>query len=211
MVVLKNDGGVLPLAKTATCAGRQHRRQRRQHVRRLDDHLAGRDLVAGAGATSVKAGDGGGPGAAARVVYPPTAGNRAGATVGVAVIGETPYSEGCGDIPTPSAAPPACRDPPICDVQSPTSEAMAVKAAGLKTVVVLVVGRPMILRAADAIRGRDRGGVAAGQRRRRRHRRPVRRRQAERQAAVQWPRTMAQIPINWATRPTIRCSRTATV
>ena len=24
-----------------------------------------------------------------------------GATVGIAVIGETPYSEGCGDIPTP--------------------------------------------------------------------------------------------------------------
>ena len=27
-----------------------------------------------------------------------------GATVGIAVIGETPYSEGCGDIPTPSVA-----------------------------------------------------------------------------------------------------------
>ena len=44
LVVLKNDGNVLPLSKTRDGrAGGQQRREHRQPVRRLDDHLAGGD------------------------------------------------------------------------------------------------------------------------------------------------------------------------
>src|SRR5450432_1735474 len=67
----------------------------------------------------------------------------AGATVGVAVIGETPYAEGMGDSANLELA--------AADVAT----VQAMKTAGLKTVVVLVTGRPLLLDAilpiADAI------------------------------------------------------------
>jgi beta-glucosidase len=69
----------------------------------------------------------------ARVVYSGNGTTTTGAAVGVAVIGETPYSEGAGDDPDLSI--------PAAQVQA----VMALKAAGLPTVVVLIAGRPMIL------------------------------------------------------------------
>jgi beta-glucosidase len=67
----------------------------------------------------------------------------AGATVGVAVIGETPYAEGMGDSANLEVA--------ATDV----AVVQAMKTAGLKTVVVLIAGRPLLLDAitpiADAI------------------------------------------------------------
>jgi beta-glucosidase len=79
-----------------------------------------------------------------------------GATVGIAVIGETPYSEGCGDIPTPNGGNSCVSRPSTLSLDSADVQVVQkMKQAGLKTVVVLVVGRPMIIDAilplADAI------------------------------------------------------------
>jgi beta-glucosidase len=78
------------------------------------------------------------------------------ATVGIAVIGETPYSEGCGDIPNPQGGTNCVGRPNTLNLDSADVQVVAkMKAAGLKTVVVLVAGRPMILNpildVADAI------------------------------------------------------------
>ena len=108
-----------------------------------------------------------------------------GATVGVAVIGETPYAEGMGDSANLAVA--------AADV----AVVQAMKTAGLKTVVVLIAGRPMILDAilpiADAIvvawlPGSEGAGITdilfgdvhpSGK------------------LPQTWPMTMAQIPINF--------------
>jgi len=79
-----------------------------------------------------------------------------GATVGIAVIGETPYSEGCGDIPSPNGGGSCVSRPTTLSLDSADVQVVQkMKQAGLKTVVVLVVGRPMIIDAilpiADAI------------------------------------------------------------
>jgi beta-glucosidase len=69
-----------------------------------------------------------------------------GSTIGVAVIGETPYSEGCGDIPTPQGGTVCVSRPTTLDVDSAdVAVVQKMKSAGLKTVVVLVTGRPLIL------------------------------------------------------------------
>ncbi len=109
----------------------------------------------------------------------------AGADAGVVVIGETPYAEGRGDREDLSLA--------AADVEA----VRAVKRAGVPTVVVLVSGRPLILEPilsdADAIvaawlPGTEGAGVAdvlfgdyapTGK------------------LSHSWPRSMAQIPINW--------------
>ena len=62
-----------------------------------------------------------------------TASNTSGASVGVAVIGETPYAEGKGDSTDLTVA------------STDVDVVKAMKQAGLKTVVVLIAGRPMIL------------------------------------------------------------------
>jgi beta-glucosidase len=79
-----------------------------------------------------------------------------GATVGIAVIGETPYSEGCGDIPNPQGGTSCVSRPSTLSLDSADVQVVQkMKQAGLKTVVVLVAGRPMIIDAilpmADAI------------------------------------------------------------
>jgi beta-glucosidase len=79
-----------------------------------------------------------------------------GSTVGIAVIGETPYSEGCGDIPTPQGGTMCISRPTSLEVDSAdVAVVQKMKTAGLKTVVVLVTGRPLmldqILPIADAI------------------------------------------------------------
>jgi beta-glucosidase len=119
---------------------------------------------------------------AANVIYSDNASNTAGAAVGVAIIGETPYAEGMGDR-TELTVP---------EVATVT----ALKAAGLKTVVVLVAGRPVILdpilASADAIvmawlPGSEGAGVTdvlygnahpSGK------------------LPMSWPRSLQQIPIN---------------
>jgi beta-glucosidase len=119
---------------------------------------------------------------ASNVVYSTNGSSTTGATVGVAVIGENPNAEGTGDR-TDLTVPEA-------------STVMALKAAGMKVVVVLIAGRPMILdpilQYADAIvmawlPGSEGAGVTdvlfgdvkpTGK------------------LPMSWPRTMQQIPIN---------------
>ncbi len=134
LVVLKNDGNVLPLSKdTAVVA--------------LDGNNAdntggqcggwtiswqGQNGNIVPGATSIRQAFEGVIGTD-RVLYSIDGSNTAGATVAVAVIGEAPYAEGMGDRTDLSIAP------------GQVAYVQALKQAGLQTVVVLVSGRPMIL------------------------------------------------------------------
>jgi beta-glucosidase len=69
-----------------------------------------------------------------------------GSTVGIAVIGETPYSEGCGDIPNPMGGTLCVNRPTTLEVDSSdVAVVQKMKSAGLKVVVVLVAGRPLML------------------------------------------------------------------
>jgi beta-glucosidase len=69
-----------------------------------------------------------------------------GATVGIAVIGETPYSEGCGDIPAPAGGGSCINRPTTLSLDAADAQVVIrMKQAGLKTVAVLVAGRPMII------------------------------------------------------------------
>ena len=69
-----------------------------------------------------------------------------GSSVGIAVIGETPYSEGCGDIPTPVGGNLCSNRATSLSVDAAdVAVVQKMKTAGLKTVVVLVAGRPLIL------------------------------------------------------------------
>jgi beta-glucosidase len=69
-----------------------------------------------------------------------------GATVGIAVIGETPYSEGCGDIPVPVGGNSCANRPTTLSLDAADAQLVyQMKQAGLKTVAVLVAGRPMII------------------------------------------------------------------
>lgn len=108
----------------------------------------------------------------------------AGAGVGVAVIGETPYAEGKGDSTDLTVA--------AADV----NVVKTLKQAGLKTVVVLIAGRPMILDPlmayADAIvmawlPGSEGAGIT-----------DILFGDAHPSGKLphSWPRSMAQIPIN---------------
>jgi len=110
--------------------------------------------------------------------------STAGASIGVAVIGETPYAETKGDSTDLTVA--------AADV----NVVKAMKQAGLKTVVVLIAGRPMILDPlmayADAIvmawlPGSEGAGIA-----------DILFGDAKPSGKLPhtWPRSMAQIPIN---------------
>ncbi len=69
-----------------------------------------------------------------------------GASVGIAVIGETPYSEGCGDIPNPVGGMSCAQRTTTLSLDPADVEVVQrMKQAGLRTVAVLVVGRPMII------------------------------------------------------------------
>jgi len=182
LVVLKNDDGVLPLSKTAKVAltgSSAHNTGNQCGGWTITWQGATGDTVPGATSirTAMEAEVG-----AANVVYSENASDTAGAAVGVAVIGEAPYAEGMGDRTELTV-------PEVATV-------IALKAAGLKTVVVLVAGRPMILEPilayADAIvmawlPGSEGAGVTdilygdappSGK------------------LPMSWPRTMQQIPIN---------------
>jgi beta-glucosidase len=121
----------------------------------------------------------------ATVTYSRDGSGAGGASVGVVVIGETPYAEGLGDRTDLSLG--------SADIQA----VRAVKRAGIPTVVVLVSGRPLIIDSilgdADAIvaawlPGTEGEGVAdvlfgdyapSGK------------------LSHSWPRSNGQIPINW--------------
>jgi beta-glucosidase len=185
LVLLKNEGRVLPLSKMA----------RRVHVagRNADDlgNQCGGWTITWQGSSgaittgttllqAIRAAVLGG----AEVTYSRDGSGAAGAEAGVVVIGETPYAEGVGDRSDLSLA------------AEDVAAVRAVQSARVPTVVVLVSGRPLILgeveRLADAIvaawlPGTEGAGVAdvlfgdhapAGR------------------LNHSWPRSMSQVPIN---------------
>jgi beta-glucosidase len=185
LVLLKNDGRVLPLSKTA----------RRIHVagKNADDlgnQCGGWTITwqGGSGAittgTTILQSVRAAVPAGTQVTYARDGSGAGGADVGVVVVGETPYAEGYGDRSDLSLS--------AADVAA----VRAVKRAGVPTVVVLVSGRPMIvdevLDSADALvaawlPGTEGQGVAdvllgdyppTGK------------------LSHSWPRSMSQIPIN---------------
>jgi beta-glucosidase len=147
VVVLKNDGGVLPLSKTVpgiALGGKT--------ADNIGNQCGGWTVtwqgMSGAittGTTVKQALES--VVTSAHVSYAldgSATGN--GSTVGIAVIGETPYSEGCGDIPSPSGGTSCISRPTTLSVDSAdVAVVQKMKTAGLKTVVVLVAGRPMII------------------------------------------------------------------
>jgi beta-glucosidase len=125
-------------------------------------------------------------------VYSIDGSTTTGASVGFAAIGEIPYAEGKGDSTNLAIA--------AADVTAVQN----MKQAGLKTVVVLIAGRPMILDSimtyADAIvmawlPGSEGAGIT-----------DVLFGDAHPSGKLphSWPRSMAQIPINVATPAMIR-------
>ena len=186
LVLLKNEGRVLPLSKMT----------RRIHVagRNADDlgNQCGGWTITWQGAsgaittgTTILQGIRAAVLGGASVTYSRDGSGAEGADVGVVVIGETPYAEGVGDRTDLSLS------------AEDVAAVRAVRAARVPTVVVLVSGRPMLLGAilgdADAILaawlpGTEGAGVAdvlfgdfapTGK------------------LSHSWPRTMAQVPINW--------------
>jgi beta-glucosidase len=185
LVLLKNEGGVLPLSKMAT----------RIHVagKNADDigNQCGGWTITWQGSsgaittgTTLLEGLRAGVFAGTEVSYSRDGSGAAGAEAGVVIIGERPYAEGAGD-----------RDDLTLEAED-VAAVRAVKEAGVPTVVVLVSGRPMILgrvlEDADALLaawlpGTEGAGVAdvlfgdhapTGA------------------LSHSWPRSMAQIPIN---------------
>jgi beta-glucosidase len=133
LVVLKNDGNVLPIAKTATVAlaGKSADNTGNQCGGWTISWQGSSGNVV-QGATSIRQAMESALGAS-HVAYSSGGTTTTGASIGVAVIGETPYAEGKGD---------------RTDLTIGSDDVAVVKAlkqAGLKTVVVLIAGRPMIL------------------------------------------------------------------
>ncbi len=198
MVVLKNEGGVLPLAKTVpgiALGGKTGDNIGNQCGGWTVTWQGMTGAVTTGGTTVRQALEAVVPGKVAYALDGSATGN--GATVGVAVIGETPYSEGCGDIPTPSGGTLCMGRPTTLSLDAADVQVVTrMKQAGLKVVVVLVAGRPMIidqiLAMADAVvvawlPGTEGAGITdvlfgdvhpTGK------------------LPHTWPRNMAQIPIN---------------
>jgi len=183
LVVLKNDGAVLPLAKTVTVAlgGRTADNTGNQCGGWTITWQGSTDPVPGA--TSIRQGFEAVLGAA-QVKYKDNGSNTTGASVGITVVGETPYAEGKGDRSD------------LALNSDDVNVLKGMKQAGLKTVLVLVVGRPMIIDAAlpyaDAVvvawlPGSEGAGVT-----------DVLFGDAKPTGKLphSWPRSMAQIPIN---------------
>jgi beta-glucosidase len=143
LVVLQNNNSVLPLAKTGIIAlagksadntGNQCGGWTVSWQGTTGNGVMGATSVRQAFQTVL------GP---SNVLYSLAGTSTTGANVGVAVIGELPYAEGMGD-----------RTSLALDAAD-VAAVQALKTAGLKTVVVLIAGRPMLLDAilpiADAI------------------------------------------------------------
>ena len=184
LVLLKNDGAVLPLAKTATIAlgGKSADNTGNQCGGWTISWQGASGSVTGA--TSVRQAFEAVLGSS-QVKYSADGSSTSGASVGVAVIGETPYAESKGDSTDLTVA------------SSDVNVVKAMKQAGLKTVVVLIAGRPMILDPlmtyADAIvvawlPGSEGAGIT-----------DILFGDAKPSGKLPqtWPRSMAQIPINY--------------
>jgi beta-glucosidase len=135
LVLLKNDGNVLPLAKTAA----------RIHVagKSADDignqsggwtiDWQGKSGDITPGGTTLLAAIKKSVSPKTEVTYSPDGTGAAGATVGVVVVGEMPYAEMMGDRADLKLS------------QTDADAVAAMKSAGIPVVVVLYSGRPMIL------------------------------------------------------------------
>ena len=186
LVVLKNDGNTLPLSKTATIA--LAGKSAASVINQCGGWTIGWQSAPAStgvpGATSIRqameAAAGG-----SRVLYSAGGTSTSGASVGVAVIGETPYAEGAGD-----------KGNLVLD-SADVNVVRALKNAGLKTVVVLIIGRPYILdsilSSADAIvvawlPGSEGAGVT-----------DILFGDAKPTGKLphSWPRSMSQVPINY--------------
>ena len=195
MVVLKNDGATLPLSKSASFAlGGKTAENIGNQCGGWTVTWQGMTGPVTTGTTVHQAFDAVAPG---RVSYAVDGSATSGASVGIAVIGETPYSEGCGDIPTPTGGTSCISRPTTLSLDAADVQVVTkMKQAGLKVVVVLVVGRPMIidtiLSMADAIvvawlPGTEGAGIT-----------DVLFGDVHPNGKLphSWPRTQAQIPIN---------------
>jgi beta-glucosidase len=146
MVVLKNDKNVLPVAKNA-----------RLHVagKNADDigNQCGGWTITWQGksgnviqGTTILAAMRAATGSAGQITYSADGSGAAGATIGIAIIGERPYAEFLGDRADLTLAP---EDVAVID---------RLKSSGIPVVVVLISGRPLII---DAILGKADAIVAA--------------------------------------------------
>jgi beta-glucosidase len=196
MVVLKNENATLPLSKTVAgvALGGKTGENVGNQCGGWTVRWQGMTGDVTPGTTVRQAFEAVVPG---KVTYALDGSATSGAAVGVAVIGETPYSEGCGDIPNPVGGSSCYQRPSSLSLDAAdVAVVQSMKNAGLPTVVVLVVGRPMIIDSiidiADAIvvawlPGTEAGGITdvlfgdvapTGK------------------LPHSWPRSEAQIPIN---------------
>jgi len=196
IVVLKNDGNTLPLAKNVAgiALGGKTGDNIGNQCGGWTVTWQGMTGPVTTGTTVRQALEAAAPG---RVSYALDGSATSGAQVGIAVIGETPYSEGCGDIPSPQGGTSCVNRPTTLSLDAADVQVVQrMKQAGLKVVVVLVAGRPMIIdtivNLADAIvvawlPGTEAAGITdvlfgdvhpTGK------------------LPHTWPRSMSQIPIN---------------
>jgi beta-glucosidase len=144
LVVLKNEGGVLPLSKSVAgvALGGKTADNIGNQCGGWTITWQGRSGNTTTGTTVRQALQG----VVANVNYALDGSATSNSAIGIAVIGETPYSEGCGDIPTPVGGD-LCfsRTTSLSVDDADVAVVQKMKDAGLKTVVVLVSGRPMIL------------------------------------------------------------------
>jgi beta-glucosidase len=147
LVVLKNEGGTLPLSKDSagiSLGGKTADNIGNQCGGWTVTWQGMSGAVTTGGTTVRQALEAALPGRVSYALDGSATGN--GATVGIAVIGETPYSEGCGDIPTPVDGSYCVSRPHTLQLDAADVQVVQrMKQAGLKTVVVLMAGRPMIL------------------------------------------------------------------
>ena len=147
LVVLKNEGGTLPLSKDSagiSLGGKTADNIGNQCGGWTVTWQGMSGAVTTGGTTVRQALEAAVPGRVSYALDGSATGN--GATVGIAVIGETPYSEGCGDIPTPVDGSYCVNRPHTLALDAADVQVVQrMKQAGLKTVVVLVAGRPMII------------------------------------------------------------------
>jgi beta-glucosidase len=147
LVVLKNEGGTLPLSKDSAgiaLGGKTGDNIGNQCGGWTVTWQGMSGAVTTGGTTIRQALEAAVPGRVSYAADGSATGN--GATVGIAVIGETPYSEGCGDIPTPVDGTYCVNRPHTLELDAADVQVVQrMKQAGLKTVVVLVAGRPMII------------------------------------------------------------------
>lgn len=199
LVVLKNDNATLPLAKDVpgiALGGKTGDNLGNQCGGWTVTWQGMSGPVTSGGTTIRQALDAVAPG---RVFYAldASANGNGAATVGIAVIGETPYSEGCGDVPPPTNQSYCINRPSTLSLDAADLKVVQkMKQSGLKTVVLLVTGRPLIIDSilpiADAIvvawlPGTEAAGITDvlfGDVHPTGH------------LPHTWPRNMAQIPIN---------------